>query len=120
MTRSQCLSQLWGAFPGLCPQGAQVLHGNLALGPEAGSLVCSISKTGGCGGKTSGFSLESSKLSCACLCAWVCVHVRACVYMHVCMCVRACVYVHVCVCACVYMHVCVCVRTYVQMCAHMR
>ena len=80
MTRSQCLSQLWGAFPGMCPQGAQVLHGNLALGPEAGSLVCSINKTGGCGGKTSGFSLESSKISCACLCAWVCVCTCACVH----------------------------------------
>ena len=92
MTRSQCLSQLWGAFPSMCPQGAQVLHGNLALGPEAGSLVCSINKTGGCGGKTSGFSLESSKISCACLC--VCTHVRVCVCMHVCMCV------HACACAC--------------------
>lgn len=81
MTRSQCLSQLWGAFPGLCPSGAQVLHGNMALGPEARSLAFLISKTDGCGGKTSGFSLESSEISYMC----VCVSVRACACADVCV-----------------------------------
>ena len=88
MTRSQCLSQLWGAFPGLCPSGAQVLHGNMALGPEARSLAFLISKTDGCGGKTSGFSLESSEISYVCVC--VCVSVCACACVRVCRCVCIC------------------------------
>ena len=57
-----------------------------------------------------------------CVCASVCVHVRACarVRARVCVCVCACVYMRVCMCAharvcicvspcvCVWMHVCIC------------
>ena len=59
----------------------------MALGPEARSLAFLISKTDGYGGKTSGFSLESSEISyvCVCVCVCVCMGVRArvqmCVYM---------------------------------------
>ena len=64
------VAALWGPALASAHRVPKSSMETLALGPEAGSLVLS-DQIAGCGGKTAGFSLESSKVN-VCVCVCVC------------------------------------------------